>query len=139
MVSKERIDELYDADKVIQENWVWERNGSSLTGEATVRCVGEGIDLTLKGWQRRNYGFCLLFKSTKVVRRWDDSIHTNPDGKVIRGSHKHFWHPEYEDNMAYPVNDVATDDVDDAFMDFLDECNIELRGKYHSQKELTEV
>jgi hypothetical protein len=55
---------------------------------------------------------------------------------VINGSHKHYWHPHYEDNYAYPVDDVATDDVDKAFQDFLAECNIELRGDYNRQETL---
>lgn len=66
--------------------------------------------------------------------RWDNSTpHTNPDGEVIDEPHKHYWDEEYEDRFAYPVDDIATDDVDQAFMDFLDECNIELQGSYQSQ------
>ncbi len=81
----------------------------------------------------------MLYKSSKIVRRWDDAIHTNPDGERIEGSHKHYWEPEHEDNYAYPVDDITTDDVDQAFQDFLDECNIEHRGAYTAQKELTDA
>lgn len=139
MVSKERIDELYRAPKVIEEDWTWEINGPNHTGEATVRCLGIDASLKLRAWKRRRYGFCLLYKATKVVRRWDDGRHTNPDGQTIEGSHKHYWHPQHEDSFAYPVDDVATDDVDQAFIDFLDECNIDHRGRYTAQQELTEA
>jgi len=136
MVSKEEIDTLYAMPKVIEEDWIWEVEGPNLVGEATVYCLESDAVLSLKAWKRRNYGFCLLYKSSKIVRRWDDGVHRNPNGEVIEGSHKHRWHPEYEDNIAYPVDDVATNDVDKAFEDFLDECNIEHKGAYNRQKAL---
>lgn len=139
MVSKAEIDRLYEMDKVIEDDWSWEVVGPNHVGEATVYCLNSEAILTLKAWKRRNYGFCLLYKSSKVVRRWDDGIHENPDGELIQGSHKHFWHPEYEDAKAYRVDDVATDDVDQAFWDFLDECEIELKGNYHRQNTLAEA
>ena len=139
MVSKAEIDRLYHMPKVIEEDWHWTLSGPNHVGEATVYCIDSEAILTLKAWKRRNYGFCLLYKSSKVVRRWDDSRHKNPNGEVIDGSHKHFWHPQYEDAKAYPVDDVATDDVDEAFNDFLDECNIELRGDYQRQNTLGEA
>jgi len=136
MVSKAEIDRLYDMDKVIEEDWSWETRGSNLVGDAEVLCLDSGAILTLKAWKRRNYGFCLLYKGSKVVRRWDDGRHTNPDGEVIEGSHKHYWHPQYEDTQAYEVDDVATNDVDQAFHDFLDECSIRLEGDYGRQETL---
>lgn len=139
MVSEQEINRIHELPKVIEDDWVWEVNGPNLTGEATVYCLDDGVNLTLKAWKRRNYGFCLLYKRSKIVRRWDDGNHTNPDGERIEGSHKHYWTPEYEDTFAYEVDDIATDDVDQAFWDFLDEENIELNGSYTSQKELTDV
>lgn len=139
MVTKSEIDRIYDMDKVIEEDWEWERAGGSLVGEATVFCLKEDINLVLKGWKRRKYGFCLLYKSSKVVRRWDFSTpHTNPDGEVIDEPHKHYWDEDYEDAFAYAVDDVTTSDVDEAFNDFLDECNIRHEGGYYRQIELGE-
>jgi hypothetical protein len=133
MVTKAEIDGIYDMDKVIDENWQWQRRGPNFEGEATVYCLHEDVNLTLKGWKRRNYGFCLLYKSSKVVRRWDTSVpHTNPDGEVITDPHKYYWTEDHEDAFAYPVDDVTTDDVHQAFWDFLDECNIDLRGTYQT-------
>jgi len=138
MASKEEIDRLYNAEKVLEEDWVWETAGANLEGEADVKVLDHEATLVLRGWKRRRYGFCLLYKATKVVRRWDDGVHTNPDGTVIDGSHKHYWHPQYEDAMAYEVGDITTDDVDQAFDDFLDECNINHRGSYYRQSELSD-
>lgn len=125
-------------DKVIEEDWSWEPEAGSLRGEATVICLNSDARLTLKAWKRRNYGFCLLYKSSKVVRRWDTTPHRNPNGEMITGPHKHKWHPQYEDARAYPVDDVTTEDVDDAFFDFLDEENIDLIGNYTRQAALAE-
>jgi hypothetical protein len=136
MVSKDEIDRLYEMKKVIEDDWEWENDGPGLKGEVTVYCLDSDAILTLKAWKRRNYGFSLLYKSSKVIRRWDDSIHENPNGQVIDGSHKHFWHPQYEDSKAYGVDNIDTDNVDNAFEDFLDECNIELQGSYQRQDKL---
>lgn len=133
MVTKAEVDGIYDMEKVIDEDWQWQPRGPNLEAEATVYCLNQDINLTLKGWKRRSYGFCLLYKSSKVVRRWDTfAPHTNPDGEVITTPHKHYWTEKHEDAFAYPVDDVATDDVHQAFWDFLDECNIELRGTYQT-------
>lgn len=137
MVSKAEIDRIYDMEKVIEEDWDWEKRGEHYQGEVTVYCIDSDITLTLKAWKRRSYGFCLLYKNSKVVRRWDDSSpHYNPDGEKITGPHKHYWDEEHEDKFAYEVDDVTTSNVDKAFMDFLDECNIEHRGAYTRQTEL---
>lgn len=139
MVTKAEIDRIYDMEKVIEEDWEWQKRGSNLIGEATVYCLNEDVNLVLKAWKRQNYGFCLLYKGSKVVRRWDDSTpHTNPDGEVIKEPHKHYWDEDHEDRFAYPVDDVETDDVDEGFFDFLDECGIDLLGSYSRQAELAE-
>ncbi len=137
MVSEAEVQQLHEMDKVIEEDWLWDAEGGSLRGEASVICLDSTATLTLKAWKRRSYGFCLLYKSSKVIRRWDDGIHRNPDGETLEGSHKHKWHPQYEDKKAYPVDDITTDNVDDAFFDFLDEENIVLEGDYQRQEELT--
>jgi hypothetical protein len=138
MVSEQEIERLHEMDKLIESDWVWESDGPGFKGEARVLCIDSPATLTLKGWKRRNYGFCLLYKSSKVVRRWDDGVHRNPDGEIIEGSHKHNWHPQYEDTRAYPVDDITRDNVDDAFFDFLNEENIRLEGDYTRQSALGE-
>lgn len=138
MVTKAEVDRIADMEKMIEEDWEWERRQSNLVGEATVYCLDEDINLVVKAWKRNNYGFALLYRGSKVVRRWDNSTHTNPDGKRVEGSHKHYWDEEHEDRFAYPVDDITINDVDEGFMDFLDECNIELNGSYSRQSELTE-
>jgi hypothetical protein len=137
MITKSEIDEIHDMEKVMEEDWVWEKVGPNLIEEAKVYCINSDINLTLKGWKREKYGFCLLYKNTRIVRRWDDSTpHTNPDGTVIDEPHKHYWDEEYEDAFAYAVDDIPTNDVDGAFKAFLEEEHIEHTGTYMRQEEL---
>ncbi|WP_435078391.1 DUF6978 family protein [Halococcus sp. AFM35] len=136
MLTKAEVDRMADMEKVIEEDWEWGQRGPNLEAEATVYCIDEEFNLLMKGWMRESYGFTLLYRGSKIVRRWDDSIHTNPNGERLEGSHKHYWDGQHEDRFAYKVDDIATDDVDEAFMDFLNECNIELRGNYDRQKRL---
>jgi hypothetical protein len=138
MVTKAEVDRIADMEKIIEEDWEWERQRANFVGEATVYCLGADINLVLKAWKRDKYGFVLLYRGSKIVRRWDNSTHTNPDGETIEGSHKRYWDEDHEDRFAYPVDDIATDDVDEGFMDFLDGCNIELHGSYTRQLELRE-
>jgi hypothetical protein len=55
MVSKDEIDRLYEMEKVIEEDWVWEVAGPNLVGEATVYCYESDAILSLKAWKRRSY------------------------------------------------------------------------------------
>lgn len=110
----------------------------TLRGEATVLCPEHDETLTLRAWKRRSYGFCLLYQGATAIRRWDDGVHKTPDGEWVEGSHKHYWTPVHEDQQAYEVNDITTDDVDQAFHDFLEEENIDHLGNYTRQAELGE-
>lgn len=139
MVSQARMDQIYDMDKVLEEDWQWEHRGSNIRGEGVVQCLDEELYLTLKAWKRKEtdkYAFSLLYKTSKTVRRWDKSTpHKNPDGEVLEDPHKHYWTEEHEDGFAYPVDDVTTSNFDEAFFDFLEESNIEHNGQYQSHLE----
>ncbi|XVH30675.1 DUF6978 family protein [Haloferacaceae archaeon DSL9] len=137
-VTREKIEKLHEIDKVIEEDWEWNVQGPNAEGEATVYCIGEEEELTLKAWKRKSYGFALLYKGAQAVRRWDDGVHHTPDGGEVVGSHKHYWNPPHEDKCAYEVDDISTDDVDQAFHDFLEEENIDLLGTYSRQTELSD-
>lgn len=54
--------------------------------------------------------------------------HTNPDGQVIRGEHKHEWDEMHEDRRAYVPDDIDTTDRDAIVMSFLGECAIMIEG-----------
>ena len=55
--------------------------------------------------------------------------HKNPNGTKIRGLHKHTWTDLYEDRVAYVPGNFDTTSLEKAFRCFVDECNIEFKGK----------
>jgi len=59
--------------------------------------------------------------------------HINCDGEESVSEHKHYWTEENEDRCTYVPDDVRWDNLNDAFVDFARECNIEL---LHSPPEL---
>lgn len=131
MLTEAEATEIYEMEKVIQEDWEWEHHGRNWVGEATVSCIGSDILLTLYGRYNREYSFSLVYRGSKVIRRWDNGKHKNPDGKWIEGSHKHKWTKQHEDTLAYEVDDINTSNVNQAFHDFLEESNITLQGTYN--------
>ena len=44
--------------------------------------------------------------------------------------HKHLWDDEWEDKRVYIPDDIRFGDINEEFVDFLRECNIQLRGQY---------
>ena len=75
------------------------------------------------------WGYALLV-AKQPVRRFDCKAtkHRNPDGTDIVGPHKHTWHQEHLDRIAYVPEDIDFDNVNSGFTDFLTECNISLSG-----------
>lgn len=78
---------------------------------------------------KTNFGYSLLY-GNEPIRRCDNAFHhQNPDGTKITGIHKHTWDESDEDQWAYEPEDFP-EEANDAFAEFLSECNIELRGTY---------
>lgn len=142
MTSRALIDHIYDLEKSLQGSWEWEVRPECLVGESEILCLGEDYDVSLKGWCNVNrpdlYEFSLMYERSTVIRRWDNNTrHTIPGGERCDGPHKHRWTEKHEDRVVYEVDDVAIDDIDQAFNDFLDECNIRFEGDYHRPEVLT--
>jgi len=136
MVTAEEAERLYTKKKYISEDIYveWELIHSSPKATRYVISVpvltDDGEELCLKGnyscsSRRQNYSFALLYKSSVPIRRWDYAPHKYE----ARTSHKHKW-DGVGDHEAYIVTDITLNDVNQAFFDFLNECNIEFRGCY---------
>lgn len=130
MITKNDAEELHDTPKVIYDNVEWEWDGQKYTTTVRVECKHRDDVLRLVAWQNsRRYSFSLLYRNAITIRRWGNHPgHTNPDGEVIDGTHKHEYKEGYEDDWAYETDDVTTSDARQAFFDFLDEESIELGG-----------
>lgn len=136
MTTEARADALSDMPKVITEDWRWQymERKNRYEGEVSVTCVDENTTLRLVGWinRRLSYSFSILHKGSIPIRRWGDHLgHKNPDNTPVNGPHKHKWRDDVEDGFVYPTDDVSTSSVDQAFLDFCDEENIDHNAKYY--------
>lgn len=116
---------LYEVNKVLVEDISWEQDDyreDRYTTEARVQTSdGEDI-LEIKGqiW-KSGYSFCLMYHNT-VIRLWDFNDHHDD----IEGGHKHKYpHWNEVDNDPYNVDHITTSDVNQAIIQFLDECSID--------------
>lgn len=136
-VDEDRADQLSNMPKVIDEDWRWQykERKNKYEAEVNVKCLNENTTLKLVGWlnKRESYSYSLLYKGSIPIRRWGGhSCHKNPDGTHLDSPHKHKWRQDVGTSYAYPTDDVATSDVDQAFFDFLNEESIEFKGTYYN-------
>lgn len=129
MITTEEADLLYQVPKYITEDLKWERTGHTL--KMKVNVFTESADrLILYATSGRTYSFSLVYRGSSVIRRFDMKSHKNPNGVVLIGPHKHFSHEKNMQSEAYLVDDIAPNNVNEAIMQFLQECNIVLQAAY---------
>ena len=63
--------------------------------------------------------------------------HYNPDGEVIEGSHWHIYSEEYGRGMAFPAENIRSEDFEKNTLRFLDKFNVIEKPKVYYQCELT--
>lgn len=128
---EKELENLYKVQKELVDNSLrWTEGNGFYRLEASV-LVPNGVKLKLKGTynpKRNTFSFILLHKRKHKVRQFDLKSHWNPDNTHVSGPHKHYWSAEYNDTIAYEVDDVNPTDVDEAIINFLDECNISYEG-----------
>lgn len=131
MISRDEREYIYGLEKIVLGDTLeWQFINGRYRIIAPV-FLSNGEELTLRATRgKRRFSFALHYRRNQLIRRWDFLRHTNPDGTVINGPHKHYWTPEHGDDNAYEVYDVPTDNVDDALLAFLEECKIKIEGSY---------
>ena len=76
----------------------------------------------------------VLLYSREPIRRLDYGRHRNPDGELFTGIHKHRWDEADGQRWAYQPTEFANDDLvknpNSVFLQFIEECGIELMGEY---------
>jgi hypothetical protein len=124
--------EIYLEEKAIDAQYIswFLKDGSYKLKAPVLRPNGEELTLTGVIGNNGNISFNLMYKSTLLIRRFDHRTHTNPDGSIIRGPHKHKWTERHGDNIAYEVDDILLSDINTALECFLNECNISIEGEY---------
>ena len=134
MVTEAEAQTILTEHKVIGANLSWIADGVIQRLEAKVLCVESEEILTLKGTRgKTNRSFVLLYKNTPIRKYTVHAYHRDPvTREVIRQPHKHTWDEEYQDRRVYIPDDIRVGNINEELLDFLQECNIKLRGTYSS-------
>lgn len=134
MVTEAEARRLIDEPKVIGMNLSWKRAGQGFRPEAKVLCLDSDEILSLRGFVgKTNRSFALLYRNTPIRKYTVHAFHRDPKTKeVVRQPHKHTWDDEWKDGRVYIPDDIRIGNANEELMDFLRECNIELRGSYTS-------
>ena len=132
MVTEAATQTILKEQKVIGANLSWTADGVFHRLEAKVLCLESEEILTLKGtWGKTNRSFVLLYKNTPIRKYTVHAYHRDPETReMVRQPHKHTWDEEYQDRRVYIPDDIRIGNLNEELMDFLEECNIELRGTY---------
>ena len=132
MVTEAEAISILAEQKVIGANLSWTVDGVIRRLEAKVLCIESEEILTFKGTLgKTNRSFVLLYKNTPIRKYTVHAYHRDPVTRnVIRQPHKHTWDEEYQDRRVYIPDDIRIGNLNDELMDFLKECNIQLRGSY---------
>lgn len=79
---------------------------------------------------KRNYSFALLFNNYPIRKYTKHYSHRDSrTGERVRVPHKHTWDQDKADSEVYIPSDIDPDsDINEQFLAFCKECNIELLG-----------
>jgi hypothetical protein len=135
MVTEARANCLLKEDKVIWANLSWRIDGEIFRLEAKVLCLESEEILSLRGTVgKKNRSFVLLYQNTPIRKYTVHAFHRDPVTRErVTQPHKHWWDDEWEDKRVYIPNDIRIGNANDELVDFLQECNISLRGNYASR------
>ncbi len=135
---------FYEEPKVIEDDISWKSEGSGRFVIKDVNIVSNVLhneDIRLYCTQNifNNFAFIIVYYGEEkiVLVKYDKKIHP-PDfidkcsGNSITEPHKHYFKENCPGGIrkVIPSHEIDRNDVNRAFMQFLDECNIRLLGEY---------
>ena len=132
MITEAEANRLLEEAKVIWANLSWRIDGEIFRLEAKVLCLESEEILSLRGTVgKKNRSFVLLYQNTPIRKYTVHAFHRDPVTRErVTQPHKHWWDDEWEDRRVYIPNDIRIGNPNDELVDFLQECNISLRGNY---------
>ncbi|RLT45030.1 MAG: hypothetical protein DWI57_01800 [Chloroflexi bacterium] len=132
--SRAEADELVKTPKIVTAMIHWQTKEGMQKLEVTIYAPEKQEILSLRGNIGKNsHGFALLYKNYPIRRYSKHFRHRQPDGTFVDEPHKHTWDAEQRDRHAYIPEDIdPDDDINEKFLAFCRECNIELEGGYES-------
>lgn len=134
MPNKAKADLLSHTPKVITDRLQW-RAEDNHRHRLEARVLAPGVNEVLKlvgNIGRTNYGFTLLFENYPIRKLNKHHKHKKPNGECVYDEvHKHTWDEVHRDRDCYIPNNINPDsDINDIFLAFLEEENIELTEPY---------
>ena len=132
MVTKAQADGILAEPKVIAANLVWRFDRRGYRIEAAVLAEESAALLKLVGYVgRRNRSFALLYRNTPIRKYTVHPLHIDYEtGERTTEPHKHTWDETHRDRKVYLPDDIRIGNPNAELQDFLQECNIILRGSY---------
>ena len=136
MVTGAQADAMLAEPKVIAANLLWRFDRRAYQLEATVLAEESGELLKLRGYVgRRNRSFVLLYRNAPIRKYTVHRLHIDHEtGEKTTEPHKHTWDEINQDRKIYLPNDIRIGNVNHELVDFLQECNIQLRGGYADEE-----
>ena len=118
--------------KIISEDLAWVSVGVALRLSANVLSDESGELLNLRGCVgARNRSFALLYRDVPIRKFTAHPWHIDPVTRErVTAPHKHTWDDLYQDRRVYLPSDIRIGDPNDELLDFLQECNVVLLGRY---------
>jgi len=135
-ITREEAEQVIETAKIITEELTWNRyiRRRNEAWKLSVSFQTENGDmLKLIGNISDNYSFALIYKG-KPIRKYTvhTSAHTDPKTEIkYQEPHKHTWDDQFEDKCCYIPDDISLTDINDAFLDFIKECKIDLQSNYN--------
>lgn len=130
-ITKEETDAIYQEEKIISEDVIWSKNNNSHRLKIPVyfkNKIDSNIKMEVLGVRNIKYSFVFICNNNLKIRRWDFKGYSSLNNKP----HKHYFDGDINPKKFYIVEDIPINDVNIAFICFLKECNIELKGNYQS-------
>lgn len=127
---EEEAERLYKSPKVLLGKIDWKALFEGLRQRIDLPVIveGTGESLQLRGSVGTDgeFEFILTMRRTQLIRQWHShNCHRNPGGEHVEGPHKHYpTRKSPTGKHAYAVDDIPTDDLNQALIAFLEECNI---------------
>lgn len=135
MVTESQAQTIIAEPKVIAVNLTWQHTRRAYLLKAAVLLENSGELLSVRGYiGTQNRSFALLYRNTPIRKYTVHPWHIDPVTKErVTDPHKHTWDDMYQDRRVYLPSDIRIGDPNDELLDFLQECNITLRGSYQRQ------
>lgn len=129
--TKQDAEDLIKARKIVSASVTWKSFLGNWRLEATALEPKSNTILRITGYiGKHNYSFCLLHRNY-AIRKYTKHDKHRFKGKVFREPHKHKWSEINDDSEVYVPTDIDPQaNINNQFLAFCRECNIELKGSY---------